>query len=111
MDVNAFLTELPFLHYTPLTRAIKLSREDEVRSLISRGADVNKKDKYGWSPLMVAVYVRNHVIVKILLDNGADPDWGQLLSTAIEQGMTEIASLLRAVGAAERIKTRRRRRD
>ena len=89
VDVNADLTEGLSQNSTPLTYAIFNSKYDEeswlieVSSLIEMGADVNKKDKHRWSPLMMAVRFRNHKIVKILLDNGADPDWGQPLSVAI----------------------------
>ena len=43
-----------------------------MRELINCGADVNKKDGSGFTPLMKAVMSSNEKIVKLLLDSGAD---------------------------------------
>ena len=46
---------------------------DQVRDLISKGADVNGKDLNGWTPLMLAVYkFPSPKIIELLLEKGAD---------------------------------------
>ena len=44
---------------------------DLIRLLIQRGADVNKKDDFGRTPIMYASYTGQTEVVRILLDNGA----------------------------------------
>ena len=53
------------------------SQEDGVRVaqlLLERGADVNTRRNDGWTPLNVASYFGIVEIVRLLLDNGADPE-------------------------------------
>ena len=45
-----------------------------MRLLIENGADLNKVDKWGWTPLMMASHQGYEDIVKLLVDNGADID-------------------------------------
>jgi ankyrin repeat protein len=45
---------------------------DRVRSLLSKGTDVNQKDAAKYTPLHCAVLGRNREIVQLLLENGAD---------------------------------------
>jgi ankyrin repeat protein len=59
----------------------------EIEQFIQNGGDVNKKkDKYGYSPLMVALNINNKDkdIIKLLLDNGAD------VNTISNYGMTPL---------------------
>ena len=42
--------------------------------LLARGADPNKEDKYGNTPLYVAALPRHNHAVKVLLHGGADPN-------------------------------------
>jgi hypothetical protein len=42
------------------------------RRLLSKGADVNAQDKYGWTPLHIAAYYGADRIVDLLLAEGAD---------------------------------------
>lgn len=58
---------------TALMKAAKAGNGWEVRSLISSGADVNLKDRDGWTALMYAVRYQNSLgLVGALLDAGAD---------------------------------------
>ncbi|MDP1880035.1 MAG: ankyrin repeat domain-containing protein [Parachlamydiaceae bacterium] len=45
---------------------------DAVRSLINSGHDVNESNKYGYTPLMGAVYKGNIEIVKLFISAGAE---------------------------------------
>lgn len=60
----------PSLH--PLFIAVKESHPDQVKDLISKGADVNLRAKSGSTPLMIAAYGNLLEIVKYLLENGAE---------------------------------------
>lgn len=61
-----------FSKNTILQVAAKKGHEEIVKLLISKGADVNGKDKYGFTALMDAVLEGNAEIVKALLNKGAD---------------------------------------
>jgi ankyrin repeat protein len=52
--------------------AIKSNNLDAVRSLINSGYDVNESNKYGYTPLMGAVYKGNIEIVKLFISAGAE---------------------------------------
>ncbi|MFN4151256.1 MAG: SMI1/KNR4 family protein [Candidatus Sericytochromatia bacterium] len=79
---------------------------DIVKFLIQNGYDVNKKDIYGMTPLMLSV-IRNKETVKLLLENGADTkaidsqrksvfDWFQLDTTKLsEEEKQEVLELLK----------------
>ena len=46
---------------------------EKVRQLIQDGADVNAKNEYGWTPLMLAAYNNSNLAtLTALLDAGAD---------------------------------------
>ena len=45
-----------------------------IKLLISKGADVNSQSKGGDTPLMKAISFDNVDAVKLLLENGADPE-------------------------------------
>lgn len=59
---------------TLLMKAAKKGNVEKIRNLIYSGADVNAKDKEGWTALMYAVRYQNDAdAVKILLNNKASP--------------------------------------
>ena len=57
---------------TDLVMAVLFDREDEVRKLLKKGADVNAGDKFGNRPLITAILDGRSRIVMTLLENGAD---------------------------------------
>ena len=58
---------------TLLMKAAKAGNDWQIRTLLNSGADVNIKDKDGWTALMYAVrYQESLNTVNILLDSGAD---------------------------------------
>ncbi|GMR44375.1 hypothetical protein PMAYCL1PPCAC_14570, partial [Pristionchus mayeri] len=59
------------------SKLIERAREgtlDEVKILVEQGADINKADPAGWTPLSEAVGANNFEIVKYLLAKKADPN-------------------------------------
>jgi len=74
------------------------------RDLLDAKADVNAKDKYGWTPLRWAIVWSHTEIGKLLIDAGANvgEDTGDgltLLHLAIGRGQTEFVKLLIDAGA------------
>lgn len=61
-----------FTHSTALICACQGGHEAVVKFLIENGANVEAKDKDGWTPLFFTVASRNHNLVKYLLQHGAD---------------------------------------
>ena len=68
------------------------------------GADINKSDNYGWTPLNSATNIGQLEIIKLLIENGADihkadnDGWTPLYS-AVDKGHLEIVKLLIENGA------------
>ena len=58
----------------PLHHAIIQGSPSMVAFLIARGADVNQRDRDGWTPLMQAAYCDDAADVKVLKEHGGDPN-------------------------------------
>ena len=58
---------------TPLHFAVSHSKPDAVSKLIENGADVYARDANGHTPLSMALNIKNKVVIKLLLDAGAEP--------------------------------------
>ncbi|NXN14299.1 RN5A ribonuclease, partial [Indicator maculatus] len=56
-----------------LNAAVRNSNRNDVLELLEKGADVNSKAEYGWTPLQSAVQADDEDLVRLLLDKGACP--------------------------------------
>jgi len=86
---------------------------DVLRLLLARGADPNQRGINDYTPLHMAVAVRDAFAVQILLEGGADPelrtridDCDTPLEMARAAGLSEIAALLERRGAPLRQRLR-----
>lgn len=82
-----------------LIKAITAGKIDEARRLIQEGADLEARDKYGWTALIIAAYWGRKEIVKMLLDAGADvnvvdKDGFTALHYAASGGYKEVVEML-----------------
>ena len=73
-----------------LSNAIIANDAARVKFLVGKGADVNKPDSQGWTPLATAARDRNSDMMKVLVDlkadvNKADPDGNTPLLLAVMQ--------------------------
>ena len=59
---------------TSLQKASFFGHKDLVNCLLDRGANPNKADNIGWTPLHLAVNRDHHYVVQLLLERGADPN-------------------------------------
>ena len=89
---------------TSLHQAVVDGDIDQVKLLISKGADVNMENRMGWSPLRTGVQNSRRAIVELLIAQGADvnakDNRGQTpLHVAVTLGQKEVVELLIAKGA------------
>lgn len=57
-----------------LSNALIGNDPERIKYLVSKGADVNKPDLQGWTPLTSAARQRHDKAIALLIDLGADPD-------------------------------------
>ena len=72
---------------------------DKVADLISKGANVNVKDRWGWAPMSMAAYGGYPEIAKLLMEAGADLDYQDVdgdtpLDLATNKGHTPVVLLI-----------------
>ncbi len=87
-----------------IRRAVQTGDLEAMRSLVKGGADINRADEYGMTPLAVAAINRREAILRLLLDAGADPNRVDNTATtalqhAVEWSELSIVTLLLDHGA------------
>ncbi|MFC1795296.1 ankyrin repeat domain-containing protein, partial [Planctomycetota bacterium] len=88
----------------PLIQAVTTDNIEQVKLLLSEGADVNIKPKNGQTPLLLACQRGKEEVVQLLIAKGADintkNNYGQTpLHYLARQGSTDTAELIIAKGA------------
>mmetsp|Transcript_10227 Transcript_10227/g.11122 ORF Transcript_10227/g.11122 Transcript_10227/m.11122 type:complete len:179 (+) Transcript_10227:27-563(+) len=63
---------LPNSDHTLFEEAITLNKQEAFEILLNQGSNVNRKDKYGTTPLMKAAALNRASMVRMLLKNGSD---------------------------------------
>lgn len=88
--------------------AVLSGDRETVRALLQSGADVNARDRYGQTALMLAAHRGHAAIVEVLIEHGADLDVTakyalSALMLAVIGGHAEIARMLVQAGADRRL--------
>ena len=91
-----------------LIEAAKDDKIQIVNEMLDKGADVNAKDKDGWTALLHATWYGNIDVVNQLIAKGTDVnaknnDGETALMFAYENGYGEIVKLLKTAGALEMV--------
>jgi len=85
---------------------------EALKALVDAGMDVNLQNRYGWTPLHIAIRRNHRDMVEYLLDNGADIDradavgWTPLMESIMDN-MPELCALLVKRGADKSIANQR----
>ena len=66
------------LGQTAAVRAVLANRPEQLKTLLELGANPNKGDREGRTPLWLAANRKRHGLVKLLLERGADPNRADL---------------------------------
>jgi ankyrin repeat protein/preprotein translocase subunit SecA len=106
LDHGADIEAIDADHYTPLHLAAVEGYVAIVKILLEHGADIKARERREWAtPLHMAGLLGHQAAVQLLLDHGADATaqskTGRIpLYFAVENGHSEVASLLRAAQAS-----------
>lgn len=80
-----------------------------VQYFLQYGADVNQKDKFGYTPLVAAAGNGHLAVVRLLLGHGADPatvsEDGSALTLALKNHHDDVAQALQKLRAPEQLKS------
>jgi ankyrin repeat protein len=92
-----------------IANSIGAAGNESLRLLLAHGGDPNEVSAQGFKPIFSAIRYRLPVsTIKLLLDAGADPharmpDGQGAYAYAMELGLTQIAALLKEVGAGQEL--------
>lgn len=91
-------------------RAARVDDVNGIKSCLAEGAEVNRSDQNGWTPLHRAAFKGRIESVKVLLNHGAqvnavDNAGYTPLHCAVEAGHVQVARLLIAHGASANVKS------
>ena len=102
--VNVNMRLFPGDNSTPIHWASSRGKDEVIKLLIARGADINASDKEGATVLMVAWMTKNPTTINLLLKHGADVNikdkegWS-ILRHAVGEGNGELVKTLITYGA------------
>lgn len=97
----------PFLHY-PITVTAEgdvEARMEVISVILDHGADIDQRDKNGWSALHAACHAGELPMIQLLLDRGANPNatdnkgWSAYHYLTFEQAEPELFEVIRGAGA------------
>ncbi|KAM4566365.1 mitochondrial disaggregase [Odontesthes bonariensis] len=81
-----------------LLEAARTNNSQDVARLLKEGVDPNHRHRLGWTALMVAAMNRQHSVVKVLLEAGADAnagdDFSNVYDTSREKGIHSLEVLV-----------------
>nr|XP_029510492.1 caseinolytic peptidase B protein homolog [Oncorhynchus nerka] len=81
-----------------LLEAARTNSSQDVARLLGEGVEPNHRHRLGWTSLMVAAMNRQHSVVKVLLESGADPnagdDFNNVYDTSREKGIHSLEVLV-----------------
>jgi quinoprotein dehydrogenase-associated probable ABC transporter substrate-binding protein len=82
-----------------LSNAVNANDHDRIKFLVSKGADVNKPDSGGYTPLTNAARQRQDKTVKLLIDLGANPNLadGNNMTPIITAAMREAVPTIKVL--------------
>lgn len=105
LSSNAYSTNIQ----KELIDSIDKNEVKNVEKLIEKGAEINKPDKYGFTPLIWAVSNENIEIINMLLEQGANinfvnKDGGSALWYAVTNQRVKALELLLSKGADPNVK-------
>ena len=84
---------------TPLHSAAQFGHKEIAELLIVKGADVNMKNRFGWTPLAFAAERSHKEVVELLIAKGADVNAEHSGGTTpLDTAIGETAALLRKHG-------------
>ena len=83
------------LNYKSLNYAILNKNKEEIEKIVKENKDsINIRDKYGNTPIEIAISLSDLSIVQCLINNGTNIDYKSLLFYALKQKQNEMAIVL-----------------